>query len=88
MPLFNPYFSTRRWLKAGLAIGGFFAGALFGIALTRLGKIVTDAPPATLANYAWNAAVFGLVAGVISPMVAWSALRRVPLWRTVLEPLA
>lgn len=87
MPLFDPYFSTRRWLKFALAIGGALAGAAFGIALTRLGKIVAGAPPATLANYAWNAIVFGGLAGVVSPLVAWSVMRRVPLWRTVIEPL-
>jgi hypothetical protein len=80
--------STNRWLKLGLAIGGAVAGAAFGVVLTRLGKIITGAPPATLANYAWNATVFGLLAGVVSPIVSWSALRRVPLWRTFVEPLA
>jgi hypothetical protein len=87
MTLLDPYSSTRRWLKVGLAIGGALAGATFGIALTRLGKIITDAPPATLENYALNAAVFGLVAAVVSPVVSWSILRRAPLWRTVAEPL-
>jgi hypothetical protein len=85
--LFDPTLSTRRWLKVGLAVGGAVAGALFGIVLTRLGKIVADAPPATLANYAWNATVFGVLAGVVSPIVSWSSLRRVPLWRTLVEPL-
>lgn len=84
----HPAFATRRWLKAGLTISGVLAGAAFGIVLTRLGKVVSGAPPATLANYAWNAAVFGVLAGLVSPIITWSALRRAPLWRTVLEPLA
>ncbi len=88
MHLFNPAFATRRWLKLGLVISGVVAGIGFGIVLTRLGKIVTGAPPATLANYAWNAALFGVIAGIVSPIVSWSELRRAPLWRTVLEPLA
>jgi hypothetical protein len=88
MRAFDPSLLTRRWLKASLTVGGALAGAALGIFLTRLGKIVADAPPATFANYAWNAAVFGISAGVISPIVSWSALRRVPLWRTVAEPLA
>ena len=88
MHLIDPALKTRRWLKVGLTIAGALAGAAFGIALTRLGKIVAGAPPATLANYIWNAAVFGVIVGVVSPVVAWSALRRVPLWRTVVEPLA
>ena len=87
MPFFNSHFATRRWLKFALAIGGACAGAVFGLVLTRFGKIVAGAPPGTLANYVWNAAVFGLLAGLFSPLVSWNALRRVPLWRTVIEPL-
>lgn len=87
MHLFNPALATRRWLKVGLVIGGAIAGVTFGIVLTRLGKIVAGAPPATLANYAWNAAVFGVAAGIVSPIMSWSELRRAPLWRTVVEPL-
>jgi hypothetical protein len=41
-----------------------------------------------VANYAWNMAAFALIGAVISPVVIWSGLRNVPLWRTVLEPLA
>jgi MFS family permease len=88
MPLLDPYFATRRRLKVGLTIAGFLGGATFGLAMTRLGKIVAEAPPATLGNYAWNAAVFGVMAAIVSPMISWSTLRRVPLWRTIVEPLA
>jgi hypothetical protein len=88
MPLFNPQFATRRLLKVGLVLAGVVAGAAFGLILTRLGKIATGAPPATIANYAWNAAFFAVLAGIVSPLVTWSAMRRVPLWRTVAEPLA
>jgi hypothetical protein len=88
MPIFNPYFTARRQLTVGLVTAGVIAGSVFGLALTVFGKIVAGAPPATAANYAWNAAVFGALAGLVSPIVTWSALRRVPLWRTVAEPLA
>jgi hypothetical protein len=84
----DPFFAARRRLIAGLVVAGFIGGATFGLALTRLGKIIAEAPPATLGNYAWNAAVFGLMAAVVSPLVSWSFLRRVPLWRTIAEPLA
>jgi hypothetical protein len=87
MPIFAPHQATRRWLQAGVIVAGALAGAACGIVLTRLGKIATGAPPATLANYAWNAIVFGVLAGVVSPMMTWSQLRQVPLWRTVAEPL-
>lgn len=85
--MFNHRLTTRRGLQFGLVVAGALAGAVFGIVLTRLGKLATGAPPATLANYVWNAAVFSVFAGVISPLVTWSALRRAPLWRTVTEPL-
>ena len=87
MPVFDSTFATRRYLKLGLTVGGAIAGAVFGIVLTRLGKIVAGAPPATIGNYAWNATVFGVMAGIVSPLVTWMALRRVPLWRAVGEPL-
>jgi len=87
MPLFDRYFATRRWLNVGLTLAGFMAGAVFGVLLTRVGKLVTGAPPATLANYAWNAAVLGVLAGIVSPLASWSAMRQAPLWRTVAEPL-
>jgi len=88
MPLLDPHFSTRRRLKVVLTFAGVVAGAVFGIALTRIGKMATGAPPATLGNYAWNAAVFAALAGFVSPIVSWSVLRWVPLWRTIVEPLA
>ena len=85
--LLAPYSSTRLWLKVALTVAGVLAGAAFGVALTKLGKIIAGAPPATLENYMWNAAVFGVMAGIVSPLVSWWALRRAPLWRTVVEPL-
>lgn len=81
------FLSVRDRLTVGLIAGGFCAGALFGVAMTVFGKIIAGAPPATPLNYLWNAAVFGVAAAVVSPVVTWSALRRVPLWRTVVEPL-
>jgi hypothetical protein len=80
--------STRRWLVSGLTLAGVVAGAVFGVGLTWIGKIVTGAPPATPGTYAWNAVVLGVIAGIVSPVVSWTALRRVPLWRTIIEPLA
>jgi hypothetical protein len=88
MRLFDPTSATRRWLKLGLTVSGMIAGGVFGLVLTRLGKIVAGAPPASFFNYAWNAAVFALLGGIVSPIVSWSALRRVPVWRTVVAPLA
>lgn len=88
MRIFDHPLSTRRFLQIGLVVAGAVTGAVFGLVLTRLGKIATGAPPATLANYLWNAAAFAAIAAVVGPVVTWSELRRVPLWRTLVEPLA
>ena len=77
----------RARLGVGLVLAGAVAAAVAGVAITVLGKIVSGAPPATLANYARNMIAFGVLAAVVSPMVTWSAFRRVPLWRTIVEPL-
>ncbi len=78
---------TRHALRLGLVVAGGLAGALFGIALTKFGKLMSGAPPATLANYVHNAVFFGVLAAIVSPLVSWWALRRAPLWRTIAEPL-
>jgi hypothetical protein len=78
-----------RWhiILAVCLLGGI-AGALVSIPITWLGKIVGGAPPATLANYIWNMRVLGVMGAVIGPIVMWSALPRVPLWRAVVEPMS
>ena len=86
-PYMQQYFATRWRLRLGLIIAGVVGGAIVGAALTILGKIVTGAPPATIPNYVWNIVAFGLFGAVIGPIVTWSALRRVPLWRTMIEPV-
>ena len=83
----DPARSTRGWITAALVGGGAAAGAVVGLALTVLGKVVAGAPPADAANYAWNAGIFAALGAVLAPAVTWSALRRVPLWRAVAEPL-
>jgi hypothetical protein len=86
-PYMKRYFATRQRLKVGLVVAGAVAGAVVGVALTVLGKIVAGAPPATMSNYVWNTVAFAMFGALIGPIVTWSALRRVPLWRTVVEPL-
>lgn len=78
---------TMWRLTALLAVTGALGGALIGAALTVIGKIITSAPPATVANYGRNVLVFGIMGALSAPLVTWSALRRVPLWRTMLEPV-
>ena len=83
----DAFFATRRKLTAGLIVAGAIAGGIVGAALTIFGKIVAGAPPATPWNYAWNMVAFGIMGAVAGPIVTWNALRDVPLWRTVVEPL-
>ena len=83
----DPARPVRRRITLGLVVAGAVAGALIGVALTVLGKIVAGAPPATFENYRWNAIAFAAIAAGVTPLVTWSALRRVPFWRAVAEPL-
>lgn len=83
----DPARPVRRGITLGLALGGAVAGAGVGVVLTVLGKVLAGAPPADTANYVWNASAFGLMGAVVAPAVTWSALRAVPLWRTIVEPL-
>ena len=84
----DPARPVRRAITGTLIIGGALAGAVFGFVLTPVGKVIADAPPADAANYLWNAGVFALMGAALAPIVTWSALRNVPLWRAVVEPLA
>ena len=84
----DPSRNTRRGITAGLILGGAIAGAVFGALLTPLGKIVAGAPPADMGNYVWNATSFAIFGAVLAPIVTWAGLRRAPLWRTIVEPLA
>lgn len=70
-----------------LIVLGAIGGAVAAIPLTYLGKWIAGAPdPATVANYLWNMGAFAVMGGLFSPTLTWSAMRRVPLWRAVVEP--
>ena len=83
----DPALPVKRHITFGLIVAGAVAGAVICIVLTVAGKVVAGAPPATLANYRWNAIAFAAMGACVTPLVTWSALRRVPLWRAVAEPL-
>ncbi|MBP9898234.1 MAG: hypothetical protein KBF28_07680 [Gemmatimonadales bacterium] len=80
--------TTRATFRINLllALLGAVVGALAAIPLTWVGKVLSGAPPADLANYLWNMRVFGIMGALFGPMLAWSSLRNVPLWRAALEP--
>jgi hypothetical protein len=71
-----------------LAVLGGVVGGLAAIPLTWVGKVLSGAPPADLANYLWNIRAFGIIGAMFGPVLAWSSLRSVPLWRAALEPAA
>ncbi|MEI2721605.1 MAG: hypothetical protein V9E87_16020 [Gemmatimonadales bacterium] len=73
-------------INVRLAVLGALVGALAAIPLTSVGKVASGAPPADLANYLWNVRAFGIMGAMFGPMLAWSSLRAVPLWRAALEP--
>jgi hypothetical protein len=41
-----------------------------------------------MANYIRNAVVLGTAGSFMAPAIVWTAMRSVPLWRAVAEPLA
>jgi len=72
-----------------LMVLGAVVGIVAAVPLTWFGKFISGAPDAaTAANYLWNMRAFGIMGAVFGPVLAWSALRRVPLWRAALEPAA
>ncbi|MCC6241764.1 MAG: hypothetical protein IT353_02935 [Gemmatimonadaceae bacterium] len=73
-------------VSVALVAIGAIVGAFASIPLTMLGKVVAGAEPAILANFLWNAGVFGVLGAIGGPLLTWSALRHAPLWRAMLEP--
>jgi hypothetical protein len=70
-----------------IALIGALGGVAAAVILTILGNILSGAPQAPgRVVYAWNMGVFAVFGAVFSPILAWSMLRRLPLWRAVAEP--
>ena len=66
---------------------GAVSGALAAVVLTFLSNAIAGSPliPGVI-TYSWNIGVFAVCGAVFGPPLAWSMLRRVPLWRTLTEP--
>jgi hypothetical protein len=83
----TPGIAPRVRVYLLLIVLGAVGGALASIPLTWLGKVISQAPdPATIANYWWNMRAFGIMGALFSPVLTWSSMRQVPLWRTMIEP--
>ena len=82
--------TSRRTFRVNMVLAtlGAIGGAVAAIPITVLGKLITDAPPASMPNYLWNMGALAAMAAIGSPFLTWSALRRVPLWRAIAEPAA
>ena len=87
MPASPSRFAALLRVNLLLALLGAVMGALVAIPFTWIGHIVTQAPwPLTITSYTFNMLPFGIMGACFGPVLAWSALRRVPLWRAALEP--
>ena len=83
----GPSIRTGVKITAALAAIGGVCGAGVGIALTYLGNVISGYPiPPSVGIYAWNASIMAGIGATLGPPMAWSLLRAVPLWRTLLEP--
>ena len=74
-------------ITSTLAGIGAASGALAAVGLTFLGNLISGSPitPGVI-TYSWNVGVFAVTGAIFGPPLAWSMLRRVPLWRTLTEP--
>jgi len=78
---------VRLKITAALAGLGRLGGAVSGVVLTCLGNIISGYPVTPgIGVYAWNVGIMAALGAVFGPPLAWTVLRRVPLWRTLLEP--
>jgi hypothetical protein len=78
--------STPLRITGLLVAFGAIAGGSGAIPLTFLGKLIFGAPAGSLENYVWNVGAFAVLGALFCPVLAWSAMRRVPLWRAISEP--
>ena len=83
----NSAASRRLQVSAVLAALGAVAGAVAAVTLTYLGTKVAQAfEPSGRIYYQWAAGEFAVIGAIGTPLLAWSLMRRVPLWRAIGEP--
>lgn len=77
----------RLKITSALAGIGAMGGAVAGVTLTFLGNVISGYPVTPgLDVYLWNAGIMAGLGAVCGPPLAWTMLRRVPLWRSLAEP--
>lgn len=81
----------RKRVLATVFVGmvGAVIGAAAAVLLNALGDylIALRHPQGTL-SYHWKAGAFAIAGSVITPILAWTTLRRAPVWRVAAEPAA
>jgi len=79
--------SRRLQVTALLSAGGAVVGALTAVALTFLATAVANATiTGGHVEYSYGAAGFALVGAIGTPALTWLLMRRVALWRAIIEP--
>lgn len=77
----------RLQVTALLSAGGAVVGALSAVALSFLATAVANATtPVGHVEYYYGPTGFAIVGAVGTPALTWLLMRRVPLWRAILEP--
>ena len=81
-----------RWNRQALLVTGVISGlgalggAVAGVVLPPLISRIVGAFPPTPEVYVRNITIMAGFGAVFGPVLAWSMMRFVPLWRSVLEP--
>ena len=81
-----------RWNRQALLVTGVISGlgalggVVAGVVLPPLISRIVGAFPPTPEVYIRNITIMAGFGAVFGPVLAWSMMRYVPLWRTVLEP--
>jgi hypothetical protein len=77
----------RLQVTALLSAGGAVVGALTAVALSFLATAVGNATtPVGRVEYYYGPIGFAFVGAIGTPALTWLLMRRVPLWRAIIEP--
>ena len=81
------WLGRRLQVTALLTAGGAVAGALTAPALSFLATTVANATtPTGHIEYYYGPIGFAIVGAIGTPALTWLLMRRVPLWRAIIEP--
>jgi hypothetical protein len=82
-------FTRRLLITASIAGVGALTGAAAATTLNFVSAVVIQgSDPSGLVFYHWKPGAFAVAGAIAAPLLAWSVLRRAPVWRVVAEPAA